>query len=435
MKTLLIICPPEFSELCENYANFKRKMGITCQAVNFSENDAMKAFAALTALSLKVDVDPAKLASEPCSMLKLIIAMHYLSYDTRYVLLAGDIDKIPVPFYKVDPYFYPTDLYYADLFSLKPGQDKTFETWDKDRDYIKGGITTDQISPINFYPDVAVGRIPASSTSELSNALTRLMNRKAQTPKCLVLRGNDPKYPASTEWLENVATDAYDRLKKLGYEVCKLSIEPNADKNTSDNILKELKDRLSKGVDYIFWFGHGGRNCWGYFGPHTINFPNEVPNISGSPVVFSMSCDVGTYVDGVMEAGAKYYSGGILTSPKLVGSTLVAPVPDSLQPPPSTLEHDFGPEQWLVKSSKGASCLIAGHSWASMNTSQMETQPLDFIDSLKGSRNLTLIGNAYNNMMIKYLQRYRKDLSTDLSLLNHLLRMNLFGDPTTPIFY
>lgn len=435
MYQLLIVCPNEqaFVAECNRYALHKRDSGINCLVHPFDHNTQRQELRDLPFLR-REGVDPS-LLDDAAACLKVDLLRYYRG-NTRYVLLAGDVDRIPVPWFEFrqsgNRYFYPTDLYYADLTRLPPKGRGGFQTWDPDGDTVKGEFSADQISPIDFKPDLSIGRIPASKATELRNAFTRLINRQASTPRCLVLRGNDPG--GSTQWLEQTSSEAASRLRARGYTVTSMSLDANASPMAELNTLNQLYATLSTGVDYIFWFGHGGLGSWGYFGPHDIQFSNIIPRTNGSPIVFSMSCDVGQFNRGVLDA-TEYYSGGVMVGPYTIGQT--PPVPDSLQPSPSTIDADFAPEMWLVRQAGGASALIAGHSWGRLGSENLSTQPLDFIRHLPMPREelqSRYVGDAYNGMLYSYIEHYRQMLPTNETALNHLLRMNLFGDPTTPLF-
>jgi hypothetical protein len=427
---LLIVCPREFRAACAKYARFKSSMGITCLVYPYEGGKESMANAPFLQ---QMRIDPAQL-DEPAACLKVDLLRHYIATGTRYVLLAGDVDRIPVPWFEFkqsgNRYFYSTDLYYADLIRKRPGQPAIFQSWDPDHDSVKGEFRAGQIAAIDFFPDLAVGRLPASSAAELETAFNRLMARQARHPvRCLLLRGNDPQL---TPWLDQVSKQAADLLRARRYAVTSLSIAPDADSSTAQSTLDLVRSHLQRGVDYVFWFGHGGTNSWGPFGPYSLSFSEEVPKIQGSPIVFSMSCEVGAYTDGVY--GTQYFASGQLTTPIPLGSSQVPEVPDALQPSPSTIEKDYGPEEWLVRHPQGATALIAGHSWGSLGSDYLSTQPLDFIRMLAGPQP-TYLGKAFNNMLMQYLQRYKQKLPTDEAALNHLLRIHLFGDPTAPLFW
>jgi hypothetical protein len=122
-----------------------------------------------------------------------------------------------------------------------------------------------------------------------------------------------------------------------------------------------------------------------------------------------------------------------------MGSSQIPSVPDSLQPSPSTIEADFAPEEWTVKHPQVATALIAGHSWGSLGSENLSSQVFEFIRGLPSTDpsqefQYRFVGDVFNRMIFAYLEQYKQQLRTSEVALNHLLRINLFGDPTTLLF-
>jgi hypothetical protein len=107
----------------------------------------------------------------------------------KYVMLVGDVDKLPVRWVtslvRNDPsqvdYYFPSDLYYADLY------DRTgaFSTWNFDGDAYFGEhmVSRDwasnphsvNVDRMDFHPDVAVGRVPASTIHEVDAYVAKVI--------------------------------------------------------------------------------------------------------------------------------------------------------------------------------------------------------------------------------------------------------------------
>jgi hypothetical protein len=436
---LIIVCPPAFRRECERYALFKRANGINCQVVAFDHAEARQKELASSFIST-VGIDKRHL-DDPASCLKVVLTKYFVLHHARYVLLAGDTDVLPMAWFEFQQggnrYFYPSDLYFADLFNHRPAHPglRKWQCWDPDADGVKGEFRASELSGIDFVPDLAVGRIPASTEGELQTAFARLTGRHVRPPRIILIRGNEEK-GRLTEWLDGVMREAAQLLDRFGYPTARFAIPDRAPKSEADAVLSALRQELRGGAEYIFWFGHGAANGWAAFGPHFFSFPTEVPNVVGSPVVFSMSCEVGTYSAGVY-GGGSYFSGGRLVPAPQWGTP--APTPDSLQPVPSSLNQDYAAEEWLVRHGAGASALIAGHSWLSLGSPEGRRQPLDFIQHLFGpqDRLVRTVGECFQNTLVTYIQHYRDTLkrADDGRALNHLLRLHLFGDPTTPMAY
>jgi hypothetical protein len=114
-----------------------------------------------------------------------MIKEYHNTYDTKWVLLAGDTDKIPIR-YVFNPdvldvvppqteyssfsdYYKPTDFYYSSLEG----------TWDEDNDgnYGESAIyNANGIDEISWIPDVYVGRFPASDAKELAIMVNKSLN-------------------------------------------------------------------------------------------------------------------------------------------------------------------------------------------------------------------------------------------------------------------
>ena len=95
----------------------------------------------------------------------------YIDWGIEYVLLAGDIDVIPMRHCYPDPhnhgtddgYCPPTDYYYADLTG----------NWDSDGDGYYGEYGEDNV---DFVPEVIVGRIPYSDATNITSICDKLVS-------------------------------------------------------------------------------------------------------------------------------------------------------------------------------------------------------------------------------------------------------------------
>ena len=121
--------------------------------------------------------------------IKQAIRYYKENSSIKYAMLVGDVDKFPVrwvTFQRRDApfeveYYFPSDLYYADLY------DRTgaFCTWNFDGDAYFGehrvslnwasdpySVNADRM---DFHPDVAVGRIPASTLEEVHTYVAKVI--------------------------------------------------------------------------------------------------------------------------------------------------------------------------------------------------------------------------------------------------------------------
>jgi len=134
--------------------------------------------------------------------LKRFLYNAWRTENLKYVLLAGDVDVLPVRYMALDRVtpaafdyaFYPSDLYYSDLAK----QDGSFDDWNGKKDgfhaHYFGEVRGEKNKkdPINFdeidyRPDVAVGRWPVSTPEEV-----RALAAKSMAYEKSILDGTHP---------------------------------------------------------------------------------------------------------------------------------------------------------------------------------------------------------------------------------------------------
>src|SRR5262249_33954211 len=101
----------------------------------------------------------------------------YARWGTKWVLLGGDTDVIPVRYAYTSFYggnFIATDAYYACLDG----------TWNKDGDNLFGEGYTDSSSPgdsVDLHPEVYVGRAPTATVAEAQQFVDKVF-QYSRTP-------------------------------------------------------------------------------------------------------------------------------------------------------------------------------------------------------------------------------------------------------------
>jgi hypothetical protein len=122
-------------------------------------------------------------AGDEAEQVKRFIADRYEADLCRYVLLVGDADAFPVRYTKTDrkeelafnTAFYPSDLYFAALHRANGG----FDDWDSTGNGYFGelhGSTHSgpiNIDAVSLVPEVAVGRVPASTVADVRRFVTK----------------------------------------------------------------------------------------------------------------------------------------------------------------------------------------------------------------------------------------------------------------------
>ncbi len=170
---LLIIAPGEFEPALDPLVAHKNATGITTTLVTLESIYGDARF---------VGVD------EP-EQIKQTIAYYEGHYGIQYAMLAGDVDKLPVRWVtsrrsnhpEEVEYYFPSDLYYADLYD----SGGAFNTWDYDGDgyfgehVVSGNCAADPYSVnldhADLHPDVAVGRVPASTAAEMESYVAKVI--------------------------------------------------------------------------------------------------------------------------------------------------------------------------------------------------------------------------------------------------------------------
>ncbi|MGD8966686.1 MAG: C25 family cysteine peptidase, partial [Anaerolineae bacterium] len=167
---LLIITPAEFGPVLDPLVDHKNATGISAVMITLED----------------IYGDPALWGVDEPEQIKRAIEHYEQNHDVKYVMLAGDVDKFPVrwvAFYRGEDvdYYFPSDLYYADLYD----SEGAFDTWNSDGDGRFGEHVSSRrcsedpynvnLDRADLHPDVAVGRVPASTEDELESYVAKVI--------------------------------------------------------------------------------------------------------------------------------------------------------------------------------------------------------------------------------------------------------------------
>ena len=267
------------------------------------------------------------------------IEAHYVGDDTQerirncvrelaselglsYLLILGDHDVVPARLvYIPDGYeddvpsgdgtVVETDLYYADLQY----------TWDETNDGVWGDLASgDQV---DGYPDLFVGRIPASTLSEAQTIISKIMEYEARASGSdwfnrTLLIGID--LFTDYEGAEGeILKDHVDNHVPAGAEVVKLY--ESSGQLTVDNV----RSAINSGCGFVNFAGHGSPGAW-YLGGDTYFTSYHVSTLSNKfmlPVVVAAACLTGHFAgpDCIGEKFLLNPNGGAVA---YLGSTRVA---------------------------------------------------------------------------------------------------------------
>ena len=175
----------------------------------------------------------------------------YTNWGTAHVLLGGDVEKVPARYAFItitsrvpqESAYIPCDLYYADLDG----------DWDRDGDGKFGELA----DSCDMYPDVYVGRVPASNAAEVGvfvgKFLTYADHPDAPYLSRNLLTGFDV-YDVPQVYMEH-AMELYDTLYVPGHLRPSLKVY---DSHTGDHRTATVSE-LEQGVNLWAHADHGDR--------------------------------------------------------------------------------------------------------------------------------------------------------------------------------
>jgi len=280
---LLIVAPSEFADALQPLVEHKDSWGISTYLATLNE------------------VYSSSSGRDKPEKIKYFIKDAVEKWGVKYVMLVGDADKMPVRFsytYDKEESNFISDLYYADIYDA----DGKFSSWDTNGDDLFGEYDyhgkTDEM---DMYPDVHIGRLACSSTSEVSSVVDKIMYYESSTygsewfHRALLCGGDS--YDDNSGVLEGEYTKEH-AVNYLGdFEVTKLY----ASKGNLDD--KNIKQAINDGMGFADFSGHGNRYSWATHPPGEFNTwigidVSDVTLLSNAneyPVVVLDACSTGNF--------------------------------------------------------------------------------------------------------------------------------------------
>jgi hypothetical protein len=364
------------------------------------------------------------------------IAAYEKYCDTMWVMLVGDSNRFPVRYTMTDRStakafnraFYPTDLYYADLYK----SDGSFDDWDSNKNgyfgELHGETLTDvlNVDQVDLNPDIAVGRVPASTVAEVTTYVNKIISyefaayNSAWFKNAVLIATTDfipDAYVTKDEIANNYLTD---------FNVIKLYTEPDPGAST-------VNDKLNSGVGFANYIGHGGTDGWA----HPTSYWYTTSDLSGLtndnklPVIFAASCDTAHFA-----TLPPYYPYTDIYGNHHIGSNACENFTHVPEPPAAIQTVDnpscFG-EDILVRHNTGAigyiGCVTGSQDWG---------RYLDqyFFESLKYIWPEPTLGQMWNYMVRRYYQVHSFPSAINpadwyqLAGFHQPWKFILFGDPS-----
>jgi hypothetical protein len=277
---LLIISPAQFEDELFTLIDLYRSRGLNTKIIS---TDSIYA---------------ASSGQDSQEKIRNFIIQEYQNYNIEYVLLGGDVEYIPYrgfychvqssTVYEDDDI--PADLYYSALDG----------TWNNNSNNLWGEIGEDDL-----LPEISIGRIPASNSSELNNLLNKIVSYQ-NTP---VLNELDKPLLAGEDLWSNPQTWGGDYLDLLigyhednGYTTTGISIEDNIEKLYDRDLGywsgATLISKINEGKSFIHHAGHSNSSYVMRLNSSDItnsNFSQVNGVIHNYTLVNTTGCDCGAF--------------------------------------------------------------------------------------------------------------------------------------------
>ncbi|MEW5803346.1 MAG: C25 family cysteine peptidase [bacterium] len=231
------------------------------------------------------------------------IAAYERLCGTRYVMLVGDCDRFPVRYTMTDRgtqeaynrAFYSADLYYADLYR----SNGNFDTWDNNNNGYYGEIHGETITGtlnvdrVDLNPDLAVGRVPASTAAEVTTYVNKIISYEFSAyksdwfKKALLL--------ASTDWISDACQTQEDIASNYltGFSLTRLYSAGNPCVATSTLNAVNINSALNQGAGFVSYLGHGYGTGWA--GCYDASNMASLANTDKLPIIIAGACDTAQF--------------------------------------------------------------------------------------------------------------------------------------------
>jgi hypothetical protein len=385
---------------------------------------------------------------------------HHLR-EVKYVMLVGDSDVFPLRWgyvdiptaplscasgfpWRFDAAYGSADAYYADLYEA---DGSTFESWDFDGDHKYGETGTNwctgaNADRVNFYMDVVVGRVPASTLTETVTYVNKVIQYEyvagyggSWTDDALIIAGSFGDSNTGNKAKDIAAKAPSLKTKVLDHNAsgCPANALPNP-----TNINAALDD----GVLLMVYLGHGsGAEVMGigtlcdnssgdYDVPDQIDSPTGPDNDPMWPVVLNFACENGQYGPPVpwnypyvdVDGYERDYGCNPICFPTPLEPEEPAPLQEGNATGGAAFDRESTAEAFLVRSDDGAIAEIATYGFGDNGNWVMAETFFGAYES--GTR---ILGELWKTTMHDFIGKGNVD---DAWHLRHLKHYHLFGDPS-----
>lgn len=290
---LLIITPlyyyPEFSRLMEH----KNTIGLPTTIVTLDEIYNGKYF-------------PVQ-GRDNQEKIKFFIKQAIENWNTKYILLGGGAEDIPVRQVYISSIMppetsFPSDLYYADIYDSTGD----FSSWDSNNNNFFGEYYyLNRTDNVDLYPDVYLGRLACDTVNQVSTVVNKIIRYEENTYgepwfNNIVVCGGDT-FPHDSGMInegEYVTREVVDIMSNFSSEKLWASTG-NLDK-------KDILTAINNGAGFVDFSGHGNDIKWKTYPPNNLDELIEfdifdvalLKNQEKLPIVTINACSCGKFDQG-----------------------------------------------------------------------------------------------------------------------------------------
>ena len=302
--SFIILTPDSWGNELSSLVTHKINRGITTKLVTLSEIYSGSFF-------------PVQGRDNP-EKIKYFIKNAYDNWGTTDVLLVGGSEYFPtrdthIKISDDDQEIFVSDLYYADIYN----ESNVFCSWDSNGNDIFAEYnwgTTHKYDEMDLYPDVRIGRLPATSTQELTTVINKIItyeNNKAYTQNWfnnIVVIGGDsvPDEDEEVDEGELVNQAVLDYMD--GFIPDKIWDSNKRLSGFSPNGVQNINNGINSGCGFVDFSGHGAPWIWTTYphkgkrqtlptptGQYTNTIISNLINGDELPIVMCGGCSLGKY--------------------------------------------------------------------------------------------------------------------------------------------
>jgi hypothetical protein len=367
--------------------------------------------------------------------IKKAIAAYRECCQVKWVFLVGDSDRFPVRYVKAyntewGTKFYPSDLYYADLYAANG----SFDDWDGGNPPYGGngiygemdlkGFPDQDLNKLNLdrihgVPDIMLGRLPASTIAEVSTYVDKVIKYEFDAynapwfKRALFVVDGDFGVPSKKDRLDSYLS---------GFTILKPYLDPNWSVNSTNPISRDqraatINAALNNGVGFVNYFGHGSRLAWSWVYDQwgQYNDMGALTNHRMLPIIFAVACYTGRF-----QFDLDYYR--TKDDQEWAGSSTNRPEPMAVQP--SKYDRESLAEEFLVKRETGAIAYIGNVSKYEYGGEDLDKY---FFEAYSMGWKPPILGSLWHYALSQWLDHV--DMLHHYAFF-HMHKVMLFGDPS-----